>query len=62
MTMKEFALQYKSAFLRIHKTYLVNKDKVNSLDGNRLHVQGDKLPISSSYKVMVQDFFENRQK
>jgi DNA-binding LytR/AlgR family response regulator len=40
-------------FMRIHKSYLVAKDKVSALEGNQVHVGDVKLPVGSSYKVKV---------
>jgi len=40
-------------FMRIHKSYIVNKKKVNTLEGNLLHLANAKLPIGASYKTDV---------
>lgn len=37
-------------FLRVHKSYIVAKDKVESLEGNRLCIEEYKIPISRSKK------------
>ena len=43
----------KSEFLRIHKSYIVAKRKVSTLEGNQLQVGGVLLPIGGSYKAIV---------
>ena len=37
-------------FLRVHKSYIVAKDKVESLEGNRLCIEEYKIPISRAKK------------
>lgn len=45
-------------FIRIHKSYIVNKNKVKSLYGNQLEIEGKMLPIGKSYKeVVVKEMF-----
>lgn len=48
-------------FIRIHKSYIVNIDKIKSLYGNMLKVNNvkDYLPIGKSYRDSVQTLFEN---
>ena len=40
-------------FIRIHKSYIINKAKVSALEGNLVHIGGKKLPIGSSYRKEV---------
>ncbi len=40
-------------FMRIHKSYLVAKDKVMAMEGNQLVVGKDKLTISRNYRDEV---------
>lgn len=40
-------------FLRIHKSYIVAMDKIDTLEGNLLHVGKEKLPIGASYREEV---------
>jgi len=42
-------------FMRIHKSYIVNIEKVSALEGSMVHVANKKLPIGSSYKKSVMD-------
>lgn len=42
-----------SDFIRIHKTYIVAKKRVKSLEGNTLHLDGLSLPIGGSYRQIV---------
>lgn len=40
-------------FLRVHKSYIVAKDKVRSLEGTRLLIDSFKIPVSRSKKEAV---------
>lgn len=56
MTMKsmEEKLAY-AHFCRTHKSYLVNLHKVNSIEGNNLHVKSALIPISRQKKQEVME-------
>ncbi len=46
-----------SKFIRIHRSYIINKSKITVIDRGRVAF-GDKfLPISESYKPMLQNYF-----
>ncbi len=57
-TMKAFISQLPDAFLRVHKSYIVNLDRVLEIDDN--YVVGDyfNLPVSRSYKNDVKSKFK----
>lgn len=40
-------------FLRIHKSYIINKEKVNTLEGSLVHIGKEKIPIGGSYRDKV---------
>ncbi|MEQ1744194.1 MAG: LytTR family DNA-binding domain-containing protein [Saprospiraceae bacterium] len=40
-------------FIRIHKSYIVAIDKIDSLEGNMVHVGKEKLPIGANYREAV---------
>ena len=40
-------------FLRIHKSYIVNLQKIDAVNGNMLEVGKEKIPIGKSYKEEV---------
>lgn len=42
-------------FIRIHKSYIVSLDKVESIEGNELKLSNYSLPISRSLKDMVME-------
>ncbi len=46
-----------SHFLRIHKSYIVSIQEIESLEGNQVEIGGQKLPVSKSYKAAVEKVF-----
>ena len=40
-------------FIRCHKSYIINKDMVEALEGNSLTIQDKSIPIGQSYKEQV---------
>lgn len=40
-------------FIRIHKSYIAALDKIETLEGNLLHIGKEKLPIGASYREAV---------
>ena len=40
-------------FLRVHKSFIVNLDKLTGLEGNRLLIDDLKIPVGNSYKQGV---------
>ena len=43
----------KEQFLRIHKSYIISKIKVSTLEGNMVHIGKEKIPIGASYRKEV---------
>ncbi|WP_346862902.1 LytTR family DNA-binding domain-containing protein [uncultured Draconibacterium sp.] len=56
---KIFSLLPENQFYRTHKSFIISLDKVDSVEGNMVSINGNKLPIGNSYR---QDFlsFVNR--
>lgn len=51
ITMKAMEEQLpEDQFVRIHKSYLVNKENISRIDGGMVEIEGQKLPISRNYK------------
>ncbi|WP_282116352.1 LytR/AlgR family response regulator transcription factor [Cellulophaga baltica] len=53
-TLSEFITKLPHQFMRIHKSYVVNFEKIKMIEGNLIHLQHDvKLPIGKSFKKDV---------
>jgi len=51
LTMKEMEAGLKpDIFIRIHKSYIINIDKVTLMEGNKITIDNNELPIGSSYR------------
>jgi DNA-binding LytR/AlgR family response regulator len=51
LTMKEMEGGLQSdVFIRVHKSFIVNIDKVDLIEGNRIMIKENELPIGSSFK------------
>jgi len=42
-----------SAFIRVHKSYIVSISKIDSIDGNELVISSHRIPISRNYRDQV---------
>ena len=40
----------KKDFLRIHRSYIIALEKIDKIDGNRIYIQDNKIPIGQTYK------------
>ena len=51
ITMKELEeLLPKDAFLRVHRSYIVAKNKIESIERNRISIGSKKIPLGETYK------------
>ncbi len=47
-------------FIRIHRTYIVNIDKVQKIEGNLLHIGKERLPISKGKREEFMEFVKGK--
>ncbi len=45
-------------FIRIHRSYIVNKNKIEMIEGNMVVIDGNKIPISKANRKMVNDWLD----
>lgn len=51
MTFSNFEeLLSKSLFLRVHRSFIINKSKISHIEGNRVFINNMEIPIGSNYK------------
>ena len=46
-----------SLFIRTHRSYIINKSKIESLYGNQIEIQDQLIPIGKTYKDVVSKLF-----
>ncbi|PCI35191.1 MAG: DNA-binding response regulator [Flavobacteriaceae bacterium] len=44
-----------NSFIRVHKSFIVSKDKINTISGNRIHILEHEIPIGQTYKTTVNE-------
>lgn len=44
-------------FIRIHKSFIASRKYINSLEGNQIDINGQKLPVGKNYRDQVQKLF-----
>lgn len=49
-----------SKFMRVHRSFIVQKDKIRVIDRGRIVFDKTYIPISDSYKQTFQDFLDER--
>ena len=49
-----------SGFIRVHRSFIVRKDKIRTIDRGRIVFGKAYIPISDSYKQAFQVFLEQR--
>ena len=42
-----------SQFVKVHRTFIVNLQKIEHIDGNTICMEGHKLPVSEQYKEQI---------
>jgi DNA-binding LytR/AlgR family response regulator len=51
MTFSSFEEQLpQSIFMRVHRSFLINKSKITHIEGNRIFIENAEIPIGSNYK------------
>ncbi len=43
----------KENFIRVHRSFIVSRFKINSIEGNQIHISGHALPIGQTYREEV---------
>ena len=61
LTMKSLECQLSSAdFIKIHQSFLVNRSKIESVEGNEIKIGAKALPISRNYRDCVNNLINER--
>ena len=49
----------KNNFLRVHRSFIVAKDKIEAFSATDIEINGKQIPVGRSYKDMVQSVLDN---
>jgi two-component system LytT family response regulator len=49
------------AFLRVHKSYIIPVEKIDSIDKNHLQIREHSIPIGGLYKKSLLDYLDSQQ-
>lgn len=49
-----------SRFMRVHRSFIVNKNRINIIDKGRLFIDKKIIPVSDSYKTALTQFLNER--
>ena len=56
------ALLNKNQFLRVHRSYIVAKDKIDAFTATDIEINGKQIPVGRSYKELVQSVLEQHSR
>jgi DNA-binding LytR/AlgR family response regulator len=46
-------------FMRIHRSFIVNLEKINSFGRTSVHIADQEIPVSENYRDKIQDYFKD---
>jgi len=49
----------KNRFLRVHKSFIVALNKINSIEGNRIQINTHQIPIGQTYKTSINQLYNS---
>lgn len=49
----------KSSFIQVHKSFIINKKKINYIEGNLVIINSNKIPLGVKYKKAFLEFFNS---
>lgn len=59
-TLKEFEAKLPvSDFMRVHKSYIIRLDQIETIERNRVFIQKNIVPIGETYKIKFQDWVKS---
>jgi DNA-binding LytR/AlgR family response regulator len=59
-TLKDFEAKLPASdFMRVHKSYIIRLDQIESIERNRVFIQKNVVPIGETYKIKFQDWVKS---
>jgi DNA-binding LytR/AlgR family response regulator len=60
-TLKDFIHKLPSKkFMRIHKSYIIQLDKIRAIEGNSIRHELGLIPVGETYKNQLKQWIENQ--
>lgn len=53
----EFEKKLPGNFLRVHKSFVVPREKIKLIEGNRIHIEDHKIPIGQTYRNVIKQLY-----
>jgi len=53
------SLLAKNNFIRVHRSFIVARDKIDAFTAAEIEIQGKQIPVGRSYKELVQSILES---
>jgi len=53
--MKDLAEQLPDQFMRVHRSYIINKDHISYITAEEIDIAGDRIPVSTKYRAAVRE-------
>jgi len=53
------SLLAKNNFIRVHRSFIVAKDKIDAFTASEIEIKGKQIPVGRSYKELVQSILES---
>ena len=54
----EFETLLSSNFIRVHKSFIISRRKIKSIEGNIIHLKDRQIPIGQTYKSIIKTIFK----
>lgn len=55
-TLKEFEKKLPNEFMRVHKSYIIRLDAIETIERNRVFIQDKIIPVGDTYKAAFQEW------
>ncbi len=59
-TLKDFEAKLpQNSYMRVHKSYIIRLDKIETIERNRIFIQDKIIPVGDTYKTKFQDWMKS---
>ena len=60
LSLKNIEEKLPARFIKVHKSYLVAFDKIESVDANNVTINGKQVPVSKNYREELMELLKSR--